>query len=1103
MSNTVKKTKKKKEPKKEIKKDLTPQLVKLELAENTYEGIIREDHLGAQFLEGTAATYQWESGERYEGPFVGSQIEGRGKFFWQDGSTYEGELLGGRRHGAGTYVARDGMPRYQGQWSHGRRHGQGQLTYQADNSSYYVGQWQEGQKHGHGKQLWPSGNSYEGQWQFGKMSGTGSMVWRHGHLAEKYSGAWVDNCPHGEGTQTWMTNDPFANPNDTSESWLSKPTPPASSKSSKNDPRNKHEPHQHQQLNNRYTGQWVWGKREGKGTFYYANGAFYHGEWKDHKKEGFGRHTFDDGKVYEGPFEADRMSQYTKPVTPPKVPSGLEDNPICMCTDLSDLEAIVMPSDNSGFPLTSGAGYTEPGKIMKGVYNMLLRHLGELRESYSRVRGLAPLLGDDPYVLSTCQFWHVARDAGLLTPGCSIARFDRAISSGHRHHQEAAPTDCADMRPLTPRPRTAEPRAEFTLKPGSLARTGTQKLARDVDESASQDDNSEDTSSETSSMPSPANEKTDVDEKQAVEEQPSYPVPVFGKKFIRTSSAVGGLANIHAAGRPLLFRQYMESFVRLALARFPNERSLEPQVQRLFKEQLMPSLKAAAQAHGRPDPALQSLLLDSNVKTWTNPVFGLFAQPGVVEVISDLEPLLWKIYVALTGDENAKLPGFGSLFPAGGIQSGAGGLRSTSTEVLPDDSSSASSPSVSKTSLAHDGASSQSGNPSKETSAGEPSLLSTHEKAVRYGDWGAPIRNLHVLARLNSTIRVKDVLKLVDSLGLLKTAPPSKEMQEQELSDVLRVSEPINNLLKPLGAGLAAEELAEQEGEQSEDEEGSGGSAAPEDDIVPDKSLGVGAGKQLPGLAKLNFMPQGSLLSPTKTADDKKKKAEKENKLKEKAETEVVRTPADDIACINLMLDTMDVVRILSQALSPASLDNFRWELVQSDEDTPPVDERVTILDFMETEVTFSEFARCIFLLAELTTRRDSKFCRSLSLQERLDTWMKCVFLAHLQGGSRYFPPGTSGDKSAKAAEQKAAEPPPEAKAASSEAAEADPPADSAVEAGQEEASQEAPKAEPPPPTPEPEHWRGFESPDALTENLRVPRRWAAGYDQEIAAWNY
>ena len=63
--------------------------------------------------------------------------------------------------------------------------------------------------------------------------------------------------------------------------------------------------------------------RQGVGTFYYANGAYYSGEllavlrtavvcvknsngknqrqeWKSNVKEGNGRHTFDDGKVYDG-----------------------------------------------------------------------------------------------------------------------------------------------------------------------------------------------------------------------------------------------------------------------------------------------------------------------------------------------------------------------------------------------------------------------------------------------------------------------------------------------------------------------------------------------------------------------------------------------------------------------------------------------------------------------------------------------------------------------------------------------------------------------------------------------------------------------------------
>lgn len=59
------------------------------------------------------------------------------------------------------------------------------------------------------------------------------------------------------------------------------------------------------------------------GTFYYANGAYYHGEWKANVKDGQGRHTFEDGKVYQGRFEADHMVDYSKPEVPK------DENPVC------------------------------------------------------------------------------------------------------------------------------------------------------------------------------------------------------------------------------------------------------------------------------------------------------------------------------------------------------------------------------------------------------------------------------------------------------------------------------------------------------------------------------------------------------------------------------------------------------------------------------------------------------------------------------------------------------------------------------------------------------------------------------------------------------
>ena len=56
-----------------------------------------------------------------------------------------------------------------------------------------------------------------------------------------------------------------------------------------------------------YVGAWADGKRQGIGTFVYANGTEYEGEWDDDRKHGHGRFTFEDGSYYEGRFERDRM----------------------------------------------------------------------------------------------------------------------------------------------------------------------------------------------------------------------------------------------------------------------------------------------------------------------------------------------------------------------------------------------------------------------------------------------------------------------------------------------------------------------------------------------------------------------------------------------------------------------------------------------------------------------------------------------------------------------------------------------------------------------------------------------------------------------------
>lgn len=58
---------------------------------------------------------------------------------------------------------------------------------------------------------------------------------------------------------------------------------------------------------NEYTGDWVNGIRQGKGTMKYDNGI-YEGEWKNDKKNGEGTYTWNDGKKYEGAYVDDVRS---------------------------------------------------------------------------------------------------------------------------------------------------------------------------------------------------------------------------------------------------------------------------------------------------------------------------------------------------------------------------------------------------------------------------------------------------------------------------------------------------------------------------------------------------------------------------------------------------------------------------------------------------------------------------------------------------------------------------------------------------------------------------------------------------------------------------
>lgn len=49
-------------------------------------------------------------------------------------------------------------------------------------------------------------------------------------------------------------------------------------------------------------GDWVSDKKDGRGTYKFANGSEYEGEWVENTQEGKGRMRFPNGCVYEGEF---------------------------------------------------------------------------------------------------------------------------------------------------------------------------------------------------------------------------------------------------------------------------------------------------------------------------------------------------------------------------------------------------------------------------------------------------------------------------------------------------------------------------------------------------------------------------------------------------------------------------------------------------------------------------------------------------------------------------------------------------------------------------------------------------------------------------------
>ncbi|XP_032086892.1 radial spoke head 10 homolog B-like [Thamnophis elegans] len=152
------------------------------------------------------------------------------------------------------------IERYEGEKVRGLYEGEGTAYFQGGN--VYKGVFSEGLMHGRGTYTWADGVQYEGNFVKNVQMNHGTYKWPDGSM---YEGEVKNGIRHGFGMYKCGTY-------------------PVS-----------------------YIGQWVEGKRHGKGTIYYneSGSSWYEGDFVNNIKSGWGVRRYKSGNIYEGQWERD------------------------------------------------------------------------------------------------------------------------------------------------------------------------------------------------------------------------------------------------------------------------------------------------------------------------------------------------------------------------------------------------------------------------------------------------------------------------------------------------------------------------------------------------------------------------------------------------------------------------------------------------------------------------------------------------------------------------------------------------------------------------------------------------------------------------------
>lgn len=325
---------------------------KIEFELGTYSG---ETDFG--IMSGTGS-FQFASGEYYQGSWIDNQIEGYGTINHPEVGQYEGEFSASQKNGIGTFTWANG-DQYSGTWENDTMSGSGIYTF-ADGSildgefennrfisgchtfdnktgSYvvtykvgsmdsaeiifadgtiYSGDCANGQISGRGEIKYPNGDTYKGDYAGGERNGDGTYTWS---IGDSYDGEWDNDAMSGNGTyifntgevlEGWFDDNCFISGSYTtiteagSYTFVLENGIPIALEMELENGMLYDGGFSNNNLNGRgtltypsgdeYVGEFVNGVRSGEGTYTWKSGAYYTGAWSNDLMNGRGTYYYSD-----------------------------------------------------------------------------------------------------------------------------------------------------------------------------------------------------------------------------------------------------------------------------------------------------------------------------------------------------------------------------------------------------------------------------------------------------------------------------------------------------------------------------------------------------------------------------------------------------------------------------------------------------------------------------------------------------------------------------------------------------------------------------------------------------------------------------------------